>query len=158
MTLDIDYRFDSAPIQNAFARLQQLGRDTRPITSAIAAVLASESEDAFANEADPTTGQAWAPLSDSYKEKLAAKGKTGKMLQRSQAGLAMSLSTEYDAISAAIGPNKIYGPLMMWGGLPSMPRGPAAVPGRKYMGLSEQGVQDIVDIINEQHDNALNNP
>ncbi|BFI48124.1 MULTISPECIES: phage virion morphogenesis protein [Yersinia pseudotuberculosis complex] len=151
----IDSRFDDSSIVNAFKRLQALGQDTTPITRAIAAVLASESEDAFANESDPTTGKKWAPLTDNYKARLAKKGKTGNMLQRSQGGLAMSLSTEYDAVSAAIGTNKIYGPLHQWGGLSHMAPGPAAVPAREYMGLSQDGVADILTIINEQHARAL---
>ncbi|WP_314188562.1 phage virion morphogenesis protein [Yersinia massiliensis] len=153
--MQIDYKFDDSSIVKAFKRLEKLGQDTTPITRAIAAVLASESEDAFASESDPTTGKKWAPLTDGYKARLAKKGKTGSMLQRSQGGLAMSLSTEYDAISAAIGTNKVYGPLHQWGGLPHMPRGPADVPAREYMGVSPQGVADILAIINAQHAKAL---
>ncbi|WP_233420973.1 phage virion morphogenesis protein, partial [Xenorhabdus nematophila] len=81
----------------------QLGTDTTPITRAVAAVLASESEDAFANQADPTTGQPWSPLTPRYQAKLAARGYNGPLLQRTQGGLALSLSTTYDAASAAIG-------------------------------------------------------
>lgn len=153
--MQIDHKFDDKKIVQAFQRLEKLGHDTTPITRAIAAVLASESEDAFATESDPTTGKKWAPLTDAYKARLAKKGKTGGMLQRSQGGLAMSLSTEYDAVSAAIGTNKISGPLHQWGGLPHMAPGPAAVPAREYMGVSPQGVADILAIINEQHDKAL---
>ncbi|NRN26743.1 phage virion morphogenesis protein [Photorhabdus heterorhabditis] len=153
--MQLDYQFDDAAIQAAFKRVQKLGRDTTPITRAIAAVLASESEEAFAQEADPTTGNPWKPLTKKYKARLAKKGKTGRMLQRSQGGLAMSLSTEYDAVSAAIGANKVYAAIHQWGGLPDMPPGPAAVPARPYMGLSAQGAADIIDIINTQHAAAL---
>ncbi|WP_041977552.1 phage virion morphogenesis protein [Xenorhabdus nematophila] len=133
----------------------QLGTDTTPITRAVAAVLASESEDAFANQADPTTGQPWSPLTPRYQAKLAARGYNGPLLQRTQGGLALSLSTTYDAASAAIGSNKIYAPIHQWGGLPTMPPGPAAVPARPYMGLSAQGIADIVEIINQKHAEAL---
>ncbi|AXF74859.1 phage virion morphogenesis protein [Erwinia tracheiphila] len=152
--MQIDHKFDDRGIVRAFKRLEKLGRDTTPITRAIAAVLASESEDAFATETDPTTGKKWAPLTEGYKARLAKKGKTGGMLQRSQGGLAMSLSVDYDAVSAAIGTSKVYGPIHQWGGLPNMPPAPAAVPAREYMGLSPQGVKDILTIINEQHARA----
>lgn len=150
----VDYRFESASINDAFKRLAALGQDMRPITRAIAAVLASESEDAFDSESDPTTGSPWPALSPSYKEKLEAQGKTGKMLQRSMGGLAMSLTTDFDAVSVAIGTNKVYGALMFFGGAAGMPAGPAAVSARPYMGLSPQGITTIINIINQKHAEA----
>ncbi len=99
----LDVRFDDRDIQQAFQRVMQLGMDSTPITRAVAAVLASESEDAFARQADPSTGQPWTPLTPRYKAKLDARGHTGPMLQRTQGGLALSLSTTYDAVSAAMG-------------------------------------------------------
>ncbi|MDC9620132.1 phage virion morphogenesis protein [Xenorhabdus sp. XENO-7] len=151
----LDVRFDDQGIQEAFQRVMQLGMDTTPITRAVAAVLASESEDAFANQADPTTGQPWTPLTPRYQAKLAARGRNGPLLQRTQGGLALSLSTTYDAGSATIGSNKVYAAIHQWGGLPTMPPGSAAVPARPYMGLSAQGIADIVAIINQQHAEAL---
>ncbi|CDL79733.1 phage virion morphogenesis protein [Xenorhabdus cabanillasii] len=151
----LDFQFNDQAIQQAFQRVVQLGMDTTPITRAVAAVLASESEEAFANQADPVTGQPWSPLTPRYQAKLAARGHNGPMLQRTQGGLALSLSTSYDATSAAIGSNKVYAAIHQWGGLPTMPPGPAAVPARPYMGLSAQGIADIVDIINQKHAEAL---
>ncbi|MDO7829466.1 phage virion morphogenesis protein [Providencia huashanensis] len=150
----VESQIDVTPIQQAFKRLQQLGTDTTPITRGIAAVLASESEDAFASETDPNTGKKWSPLSPRYQEKLDDSGRNGLMLQRSQGGLAMSLTTTYDATRAAIGSNKVYAALHQWGGQPTMPAAPAAVPARPYMGLSPQGVADIVDIIRQKHEEA----
>ncbi|MCD2528284.1 phage virion morphogenesis protein [Providencia huaxiensis] len=150
----VESQIDVTPIQQAFKRLQQLGTDTTPITRGIAAVLASESEDAFASETDPSSGKKWSPLSPRYQEKLDDSGRNGLMLQRSQGGLAMSLTTTYDATRAAIGSNKAYAALHQWGGLPTMPAAPAAVPARPYMGLSPQGVADIVDIIRQKHEEA----
>ncbi|EOF5041045.1 phage virion morphogenesis protein [Providencia rettgeri] len=152
--MKLETKIDVTPIQNAFKRLQKLGQDTTPITRGIAAVLASESEDALARETDPSTGKKWKPLSPRYKAGLDARGLTGLMLQRSQGGLAMSLSTTYDATTAAIGSNKVYAALHQWGGLPTMPAAPAAVVARPYMGLSPQGVADIVDIIRQKHEEA----
>nr|ELR5228508.1 phage virion morphogenesis protein [Providencia rettgeri] len=150
----VESQIDVTPIQQAFKRLQQLGTDTTPITRGIAAVLASESEDAFDSETDPNTGKKWTPLSPRYQEKLDDSGRNGLMLQRSQGGLAMSLTTTYDATRAAIGSNKVYAALHQWGGQPTMPAAPAAVPARPYMGLSPQGVADIVDIIRQKHEEA----
>jgi phage gpG-like protein len=34
----------------------------------------------------------------------------------------------------------------MFGGTPDMPPGPAAVPGRPYLGLSPAGAQELLDL------------
>lgn len=148
--------FDDEQVQKRLQALMKLGTDMTPITAAISAVLMSESEDAFANETDPTTGVKWAPLSEKYRARMEQKGYTGTMLQRTQGGLAMSLQQDFDAVSAAIGTNKVYAALHMWGGLPSMPATPASVPARAYMGLSEGGIQQIHEIINQTHQDVLN--
>ncbi|SQI34951.1 Mu-like prophage protein gpG [Leminorella richardii] len=154
--MQIDYKFDSAPLDEAVKRLVALGQDMTPITRAISAVLASESENAFDREKDPATGQSWPALTDKYRERLEKLGKNGKMLQRSMGGLAMSLTPDFDAVSATIGTNKVYGALMQSGGTSGMPPGPSAVLARPYMGLSPEGVTQIVDIINETLSKASN--
>ena len=153
--MKIESQVNVKPIQDAFQRLANLGTDPTVITRAAVAVLASESEDAFAAQADPSTGRPWQPLTDRYREKLDKSGRNGPMLQRSQGGLALSLSTSYSATRAVIGSNKIYAAIHQYGGQASMPPGPAAVPARPYMGLSPQGVSDIVTIINQKHAEAL---
>ena len=155
--MQIDYKFDDKAIQDSIKRFQRLGADMTPITRSIAAVLASESEVAFQKEAEPSTGQKWKPLTPKYAAKLAAKGLTGKMLNRSMGGLAMSLTTDFDAVSAAIGSNKIYAAINLLGGTPDMPPAPAAVPARQYMGLSQDGISDIIEIINITLANAIRN-
>lgn len=155
--MQIDYEFDDKAIHDSIQRLQQLGADMTPITRGIAAVLASESEVAFQKETDPSTGQKWQPLTSTYAAKLAIKGLTGKMLNRTMGGLAMSLTTDFDAVSAVIGSNKIYAAIHQLGGTPDMPPAPSAIPARQYMGLSLEGISDIIEIINITLANAIKN-
>ncbi|MFQ1018662.1 phage virion morphogenesis protein [Gilliamella sp. CG13] len=154
--MQIDYKFSDEAIQASIKRLQGLGADMTPITRGVAAVLASEAEASFQHEQDPTTGQKWRPLTPQYAEKLAARGLTGKMLNRTMGGLATSLTTDFDAVSAVIGSNKIYAAIHLLGGTPDMPAAPAAVPARPYMGLPQYGIRDIIDIINTTLSNAIN--
>lgn len=154
--MQIDYKFSDDAIQASIQRLQELGTDMAPITRGIAAVLASEADDAFQKEADPTTGEKWQQLTPNYAAQLAARGLTGKMLNRSMGGLAMSLTTDFDAVSATIGSNKVYAAIHQFGGTPDMPNAPAAIPARPYMGLSQNGISDIIDIINITLSNAIN--
>lgn len=154
--MQVVYKFDDNAIQDGVARLNALGHDLSPITRFIAAELATASEQAFETETDPLTELPWPALSEKYKKKLEAKGKTGKMLQRSQGGLAMSLQTDYDPVSAAIVAPKIYGALHLKGGLPTMPPGPAAVKARPYMGLYPVNMDNIIQFINKTHVDAFN--
>lgn len=154
--MQIDYKFSDEAIRASIKRLQELGADMTPITRSIAAVLASEADDAFQKEADPTTGRQWQKLTPNYAAKLTAKGLTGKMLNRTMGGLAMSLTTDFDVVSAVIGSNKAYAAIHQLGGTSDMPVAPAAVPARPYMGLSQYGIRDIIDIINVTLSNAIN--
>lgn len=154
--MQINYEFSDEAIQASITRLQGLGADMTPITRGIAAILASEADDAFQKEADPTTGRQWQQLTPNYAAKLTAKGLTGKMLNRTMGGLAMSLTTDFDAVSAVIGSNKVYAAIHQLGGTPDMSAAPAAVPARPYMGLSQYGIRDIIDIINTTLSNAIN--
>ncbi|MBI0004942.1 phage virion morphogenesis protein [Gilliamella sp. W8126] len=154
--MQIDYKFSDEAIRASIQRLQELGTDMTPITRGIAAVLASEADDAFQKEADPATGKKWQQLTQNYAAQLATRGLTGKMLNRSMGGLAMSLTTDFDAVSAAIGSNKVYAAIHQLGGTPGMPNAPAAIPARPYMGLSQNGISDIIDIINITLSNAIN--
>ncbi|OCG62235.1 phage virion morphogenesis protein [Gilliamella sp. Fer4-1] len=153
--MQIDYKFSDEAIQASIKRLQGLGADMTPITRGIAAVLASEADDAFQKEADPTTGRQWQQLTPNYAAKLTVKGLTGKMLNRTMGGLAMSLTTDFDAVSAVIGSNKVYAAIHQLGGTSDMPAAPAAIPARPYMGLSQYGIRDIIDIINVTLSNAI---
>ncbi|RZF83716.1 phage virion morphogenesis protein [Pseudoalteromonas sp. CO325X] len=134
---------------NAFARLQQLARagvDLSTPMAAVAQVLSGESEDAFANEQDPETGQAWQALSDNYVKQNPARA-LGQILQMSQGGLASSITTDSGSTWAQIGSNKEYAAIHQLGGTSDMAPGPAAIPARPYLGLGEQGEDEILDLL-----------
>lgn len=144
--MQLDFSIDDAGVRAAFARLQQLGVDARPVMREAAAALADSTEQAFANERDPETGEAWLSLSKKYKKWRDKKGYTGKILQM-KGMLSMSINTGYSAKQAWIGSPLIYAPIHQLGGLPDMPPGPAAVPARPYLGLDNTGRGEIIDAV-----------
>ncbi|MBD1584822.1 phage virion morphogenesis protein [Pseudoalteromonas sp. S16_S37] len=112
----------------------------------IAAILEGATEDAFAQERSPITGQAWPELSANYlKQNPNRVG--GQMLQVSAGGLAASIAADSGALWAEIGSNKPYAAIHNLGGLPEFAPGPAAIEPREYVGVSPEGEQDILAVL-----------
>ncbi|CAM4176196.1 phage virion morphogenesis protein [Pseudoalteromonas byunsanensis] len=112
----------------------------------IAAILEGATEDAFAQERSPVTGDAWPALSENYlKQNPNRVG--GQMLQVSAGGLAASIAADSGALWAQISSNKPYSAIHNLGGLPEFAPGPAAIPQREYFGVSTQGEHDILSVL-----------
>lgn len=127
-------------------RLMERFDDLSEPMNDIAAVLESATEGAFEAEADPTTGQSWPSLSDTYLE-ANPKRQGGKILQASAGGLAASVTSDSGDFWAAIGSNKPYAAIHQFGGTGDMPAGPAGIPARAYLGISKDDEQAILKIL-----------
>ena len=86
----IEIEVKIAALEALLGRAIALGANMTPITRALAGVLADIPERAFANQADPATGQAWAPLAPAT---VAKRGSATPILQVSGA-LAGSIQSE----------------------------------------------------------------
>lgn len=132
--------------EQAVGLLQQLSdkyTNLAPVMRQVAGTMADASEQAFADEADPTTGEAWAELSDDYLEQNPDRA-DGQILQDS-GQLAASISQDFGDFWAQISSNKRQAALQNLGGTPDMAPGPAAVPARAYMGLGASDTDQIVE-------------
>lgn len=143
----------SKRIKRVFGQLKNGSR--KPIMRAAAQSLHEATEYAFEQERDPTTNAPWLPWSDAWKEWREEHGFTPGKILTLHGQLAASMTTEYGADYALIGSNKVYAAIHQWGGLPTMPPGPAAIPARPYMGLDDTGEVAIIDAISKALDNAL---
>ncbi|WP_462171096.1 phage virion morphogenesis protein [Pseudoalteromonas xiamenensis] len=112
----------------------------------IAAIMEGATEDAFAEERSPVTGQAWPELSANYL-KQNPKRVGGKMLQVSAGGLAASIAADSGDLWAEIGSNKPYAAIHNFGGLPEFAPGPAAIELRAYLGVSAEDETDILGVL-----------
>lgn len=96
-------------------RLETCGRDGSPAMRAISQVFASDTEANFAAESGPT-GK-WKDLAPATKKGRAKEGKwPGKILQKSAAGLAASVTPFHSADEAGIGTNVAYAAIHQLGG------------------------------------------
>lgn len=144
----VDIQFTNGSVLQVLTSLMERLDDLSEPMNDIAAVLESATEGAFAAEADPTTGQAWASLSDAYL-KANPKRQGGKILQASSGGLAASVTADSGDFWAAIGSNKIYAVIHQFGGTDDMPAGPAGIPARPYLGVSREDEQSMLGILRE---------
>ena len=149
----IEIEINIKDLDDSLTRLIKLGRDLTPINRGIAGILADIPERAFADQAEPATGEAWAALSPVT---VARRGSATPILQVS-GQLAGSLQSEYGRDFARVSTNKIYATTMFFGakkgefgktkrGAP-IPWGD--IPGRRFMGLGEQDEADLMDFVRD---------
>lgn len=148
MTNKITIEHNSPAVVDVLQQLlDNLGDLSEPMQR-IAGVLEDTTEQAFADEASPTSGAPWPALSENYL-KANPKRAGGKMLQASAGGLASSIESDHGDSWAQIGSNKIYAAIHHFGGEDDMAPGPAAIPTREYFGISQEAEADILDILAE---------
>ena len=132
---------DLVAIRRKFAKLAELGKSDG-MTRKMANVLRTEAEDAFDDERSPE-GIKWQDLKPDYKKHRYARGFNGKILQVSGL-LVQSLNIDYGDDFAAVGVSEPYGVYHQLG--------TKHMPARPFLGISEAGVDEIKQILQ----NALN--
>lgn len=137
MELDISFdEKDMRIVQGAFAKLVQLGKSDG-VTRKMANVLREDAEEAFESEQSPD-GKKWEDLDPVYKKSRFAKGYDGKMLHRT-GQLIDSLNIDYGDDFAAVGVSESYGIYHQLG--------TKKMSARPFLGVSEDGVDEIKDIL-----------
>lgn len=137
--MDLEFKFDTTEIQNKFKKLAQVV-DGREITRKVANVLLQEAEAAFDNEKSPE-GEPWAKLNQDYKKRRYNKGYTGNILQVT-GDLVKSLNIDYGDNFAMIGASEPYGQYHQLG--------TSKMPARPFLGLSNDGIEEIKAILNRE--------
>ncbi|KEQ19175.1 hypothetical protein GZ78_04045 [Endozoicomonas numazuensis] len=138
----------------ALTDLAAAGADLSPVMKEISGILADASEQAFANEADPTTGESWQPLTEAHKGYRQSKGYTGSILQMS-GQLAASIQSDHGRDFAQVGSNKVYAAIHQHGGLPDMRPANAAIPARPFLGASEDDKDEIMEVLARHLSDAI---
>ncbi|MFC1142356.1 phage virion morphogenesis protein [Pasteurella multocida] len=142
--MHLEYKFDTKAIQNKFKKLSELGK-ADGLTRKIAGVLQQESETAFDNERSPT-GEKWADLKPNYKKQRYEKGYDGNILQV-RGDLVNSLNIDYGESFALVGVSEHYGQYHQ--------EGTSKMKARPFLGLGDDGVEEIQHILNNAIRKAL---
>lgn len=146
--LEVDV--DSAEVRRAMGNLVRHSARLQPVFEDIGAALLTSTQQRFEDEEDPE-GEEWAELAESTQKRRISKrrvrGPDHKLRVSGQ--LLASLTYLADNTELAIGSNKVYAALHQMGGTDDMPPGPAAVPARPYIGISQDDEDEIGAILTE---------
>ena len=115
--------------------------DLTPVMEAIGALVESQTRTRITSgEGRGPDGEQWPAWSPNY----AKTRKGGKGLLNGAGHLVDSIIHEANAGQAVIGSNLEYAAIHQFGGLDTMAPGPAAVPARPYLGLSQDDEEAVM--------------
>ena len=147
--MDFDVTFDDRAVQRGLNRLLRAGRDLSPATRDIADTLAVEADTAFERQADPTTGQPWAPLAPATLRDRELRGRSASNILVDSGQLVASINAQSGPDFAAAVTNKVYGPIHQFGGEAGRKSARVEIPARPFFGLSAEGQDEITSILQD---------
>lgn len=147
----IEVDADTRAVRQALQGLVEASINLRQPLEEIGSALRSSTEERFEDEEDPE-GSPWAELKEATQQQLVTKRRRrgDEHILRRQGYLYASLTYAARQTEVEVGTNRIYGAIHQLGGEPDMPPGPAAVPARPFLGMSDQDEREIGDIL-ERH-------
>ena len=137
--MKVDIRIDDSAVRAKLGGLRGSARDLTPAMRRIAAVLGDVAEEAFKSESSPE-GIPWASLKPATLKRRRGSANAARILQDT-GQLVASIQTEYGSDVAVAGTNKVYAATHQFG------RGEAGIPARPFLGLSAEGREEIIRII-----------
>lgn len=137
----IDIKIEDREVTSHLEQLARKVRDLSPIMREISEDMLDAVQENFDKEGRPGR---WPELSPAYKRWLTKNGKTGKMLNRTAAGLYHSIQPRYDSRSAIVGTNKKYAAIHHFGGAAGRGK-KAKIPARPYLVLDDSDTRQIVE-------------
>lgn len=155
--VDLVIHVNNAAINERLGALSLKLQDLSPVMRPIAGVLVAGMEQAFQDEADPTTGTPWERLKEStIKQRTKLGYWPGKKLQRT-GRLVSSLVSDFGPTFAAAGTNLVYATTQNFGarkgqfgntkhGAP-IPWGD--IPARHFDGISSDSKVEVLDLIDQ---------
>lgn len=140
-------KYDDADVLSMLTQLHERMGDLSPVMQQIAGYMHDSSEQAFANQRDPVTGDPWPELSEATLQMRP--DRAGGELLRDSAQLVDSLQQDFDAMSAYYGTPKEYAAMHQFGGTTS-PRSMIPnheIPARPFLGLDDVSKEDVLDML-----------
>lgn len=135
-------KWEDKDAQRSLARLVERGVRLRPLMLEIGQELVRSTLQRFEAEEDPD-GNPWTELKSATKMR---KRGSKKLTERGylKVGIAMLEATEG---FVEIGPDREYAAIHQFGGLATMPGGPADIPARPYLGISGRDLTIVEDAV-----------
>lgn len=140
-------KYDDADVLSMLTQLHERMSDLSPVMQQIAGYMHDSSEQAFANQRDPVTGEPWPALSEATLQMRP--DRAGGELLRDSAQLVDSLQQDFDALTAYYGTNKPYAAMHQFGGItaPNSMIPNHEIPARPFLGLDDVAKADVLDML-----------
>ncbi len=145
-------QYDNRDLTLVLERLILRNTRLRPLFAEISNALLVSTKERFRSEKTPD-GIAWAPLKDA----TLAKKQTDKKLRealRLHNTLRVDFSDQFGGVAAG-GPGVPYAAIHQFGGTSDMAPGPAGIPARTYLGISDSDQAEILEIALDYERDAI---
>lgn len=140
MTDFIEIKLENEELQRYLDQLAEKTSDLRPLMKNIAGILEDSVEQNFKEQGRPK----WPMLAKStIAHRVRVNKWPGMMLQMSAAGLASSITSNYDENSAVVGTNKIYAAIHQFGGKAGRNK-QVEIPARPYLMVGDEENAEIL--------------
>lgn len=144
----VSITIDDGQVQGLFKRLVHAAGDTDQALRDIGEYELRATRERAAREESPD-GTPWVKLAPRYAARKAKKRGGAPILKFDNHMLGDRLNYQVGDNWVEIGSNVPYGALHQFGGKPGMAAGPAAVPARPWLGLSDQDTAEIKQILTD---------
>ena len=132
-------------VQQRLNELLQRGSNLQPVFASIGEHLERSHDQRFRDQKSPD-GIAWAPLSEQYREK---KKQNKDIILKLNDHLGREFGYQASGRELLFGTKFEYGALHQFGGTSDMPAGPAAVPARPWLGVSDDDIDVIAQMLGD---------
>lgn len=141
---------DDEVVRRAITGLVQASINLRQPFEEIGAALVTSTQQRIEDEETPA-GDPWPELAESTQQRRVSKRRLrgSEHILRDRGHLYNSITYLATATDVAVGTSRKYAALHQLGGTEDMPPGPAAVPARPYLGISEDDEREISEILLE---------
>lgn len=143
----VKFNLDTTPFEKALAQLSD-ALDPATVTASLAGVLEGQTRYRLSKEKAAPDGTAWMDWSDGY---AATRGGQHSLLE-SGGDLIDSISAYSTSRLAAVGSPLVYAAMHQFGGAEVG----SNIPDREYLGLSDGNADEIIDVIVDIAEGALN--
>lgn len=136
---------EGAGLDGVLASLNRMGQPRRVAEGLanIGGLVEAQTLERFETKIAPD-GEAWTPWSETY----ATTRKAGQSLLVASGAFSISPAWDLSADELTVGSNMVQAALHQEGGTDDMAPGPAAVPARPWLGISDDNARDIENTMN----------
>lgn len=140
----VGLQFDLSSIERLAKRVSNLADAANTeLLYAVGAEVESQTRRRLQDEKTSPDGEPWKELTDNYADR---KKGSGGILEL-EGDLIDSIDNQVDSGLVEVGSNLIYSAIHQEGGTDDMPAGPAAIEARPFLGLSDDNIDDLADLL-----------